>query len=356
MDSSRRLIFQGLAAGLALLISFSAGAQTIPRPPQFVLLGYDGSKDNSMWERTRKFARETGAKLTYFVSGVYFLTEANKMQYHPPAGKSAGHSDIGFGGSQADLEQRLKEVMQAKQEGNEMASHVNGHFDGSQWSYADWAQEFSEFDRLMLNVHQNNHLDAAGSQAWQEALKNSMIGFRAPLLGTSSGMYQVLQEKKYSYDTSQTSAPSDWPRKSKYGYWDFPLATLIIAGTAKHTLSMDYNFYYADSAGQPDADPAHIKLFEDRMYQTYINYFTKNYSGNRAPVHIGHHFSMWNGGAYLRAFEHFGRTVCGLAEVKCVAYEELTQFMNQQNSATLSQWQAGQFENQHMHIATLRLS
>lgn len=340
MRQVRNYLNGAIAFSLALAAGMPAKAQT-SRPPQYVLLAFDGSKENAMWEETRRFSKAANAKLTYFISGVYFLTEENKMQYHAPAGKGQGRSDIGFGGSRADLERRLDEVLMAKEEGHELASHANGHFDGTKWTAADWTQEFSEFTRLLENVHENNKLSESGARNWQDQIKDAFIGFRAPLLGAGKGLWEILKKDKFIYDTSRTSAPSEWPKKTAEGFWNFPLATLTIAGTAKRTLSMDFNFYYADSGGKPDL--ANAAKYEERMYKTYIDYFTKNYYGNRAPIHIGHHFSRWNNGAYLKAFEKFGNTVCGLPEVKCVTYQELAKFMDAQDPQTLEAWQKGLF-------------
>lgn len=338
---SRRISL--LTVGSLILSTFSGfpARASASRPPQFVLLAYDGSKENAMWEKTRQWSREANAKLTYFISGVYFLTDANKMQYRPPAGKGPGRSDIGFGGQLNDLETRLQHVLKAKEEGHELASHANGHFDGKNWSTADWSKEFSEFDRLLTNVHENNGLTESGARHWQDVIKEAFIGFRAPLLGAGAGLWENLKINKFSYDTSRVAPAHYWPTRTAQGFWNFPLATLTIAGTAKKTLSMDFNFYYADSRGNPD--PANSKIYEERMYKTYMNYFTTNYYGNRAPVHIGHHFSRWNNGAYLRAFERFGKEVCSLPEVKCVTYQELAEFLNQQTPATIAEWQKGNF-------------
>ena len=133
-----------------------------------------------------------------------------------------------------------------------------------------------------------------------------------------------------------------WPAKNADGQWNFPLAEVVIAGTGKRTLSMDYNFYYAQSNAKPN--PAQAELFEKQMYDTYMNYFLKNYNGNRAPVSIGHHFSQWNGGAYWRAMKHVAETVCGLPEVRCGTYIELANFMDATDGNTRAAYVKGNFE------------
>jgi hypothetical protein len=79
------------------------------------------------------------------------------------------------------------------------------------------------------------------------------------------------------------------------------------------------------------------------MLQTYLNYFKSNYTGNRAPLNIGHHFFDYQDGAYKEALEAFARAVCGLPEVRCVTYTQLADFMDQQPSATLEAFRKGDF-------------
>ena len=52
--------------------------ERVERPPQYVLLAFDGSKSLPFWEESRDFARENDIKFTYFISGVYFLHSGTK--------------------------------------------------------------------------------------------------------------------------------------------------------------------------------------------------------------------------------------------------------------------------------------
>jgi hypothetical protein len=80
------------------------------------------------------------------------------------------------------------------------------------------------------------------------------------------------------------------------------------------------------------------------MYQSYKSYFDKNYYGNRGPVHIGHHFSKWNGGAYWKAMQRFAKYACKQPEVRCVTYKELVAFMNA-NEKNIPDYQKANFSN-----------
>ena len=327
--------------GVLLAAQLTAGAQPLPaRPPQFVLLAFDGSKSLNFWNDSRSFAQASRSEskpldFTYFISGVYFLNSKAKGLYKGPK-HVAGASDIGFGETVADISSRVEQVNAAFEEGHEMASHANGHFDGSAWSASDWASEFDLFNQLVFGVFQNNGL-ASGSLRFDAA---SVVGFRAPLLGVSAGLWPTLSQFKFRYDTSRTNSTSYWPEKLG-GVWNFPLAMLKIAGTSKKTLSMDYNFYVAQSGGTPNASQG--ALYEQQMYETYVRYFDGNYAGNRAPVHIGHHFSLWNGGAYWRAMKRFADYACGKPEVRCITYKDYADYLDQLAPETLASYRKGEF-------------
>ena len=81
----------------------------------------------------------------------------------------------------------------------------------------------------------------------------------------------------------------------------------------------------------------------EQTLQTDLHYFKTNYAGNRAPLHIGHHFMNYGGGAYNEALKAFARAVCGLPEVRCVTYAKLADFMDQQNADTLAAYRKGDF-------------
>lgn len=317
-------------------------AQRVPasvngRPPQFVLLAFDGSKSLDMWKETRTFAKETGVKFTYFISGVYFIPKNQRKEYKGP-GYKAGVSHIGFGDDSSDIRARLNQVSAAVAEGHEIASHANGHFDGGKWSEKAWRDEFAQFDKFLIGSW--NRVGAAEPDWWFEYLSFYRIGFRAPLLGHSPGMWPALTKFNFKYDTSKVSNPNYWPQKHK-GVWNFPLASVRRHGTKYKTLSMDYNFYYSHSKGKK-GNPALFGAYEKEMYNSYLKYFKTNYVGNRAPIHIGHHFSLWNGGAYWRAMRKFAKAVCHLPEVYCVTYKDLYQFM-EANKGEVGNYQAGNF-------------
>lgn len=318
------------------------GALQSARPPQYVLMAFDGSLSLDFWEESLTFANNLKAAnkpldFTYFISGTYFIPDALKADrakgYKAPHGLGWGKSAIGFGGVTEKIKTRVDYVDRAATEGHEIASHANGHFDGSQWTYEDWKSEFEQFDSIFFGERAVKRLS--------KVTLEDVVGFRAPQLGHSPGLFQVLAERHYTYDTSKTAEPNYWPQKSSAGVWNMPLAMLRIVGSGKKTLSMDYNFYVADSGG--NADPANAARYRKQMVDTYRAYFKSNYYGNRAPVHIGHHFSKWNGGAYWSAMQDFAKEVCGKPEVKCVTYKEYIKYLESLSLEQRTDYKNGAF-------------
>lgn len=323
------------------LIRQQGKVQLPSKPPQFVLFAFDGSYSIDAWQKSRNFAKtmtEAGKpiKFTYFVSGVYFVSRSDRKLYDAPAGKGLGRSAIGWGGKPEEILPRLEQMNLAYEEGHEIASHAVGHFNGSKWSQADWRKEFNYFDQFIFEAYSRNNL--TGSLAFDRSV---IQGFRAPELGQSSGLYQVLAEDQFRYDTSKVANANYWPQQEN-GIWNFPLGQMKTALTGKNVVLMDYNFYYIHSRARPNSSRA--KFYEEDMFKTYMNYFQQNYQGNRAPVHIGHHFSAWNGGAYWNAMFRFAEEVCGLSEVQCVTYSELADFMDLLTPEQIAAYQKGEFD------------
>jgi len=309
-------------------------------PPQFVLLAFDGSSSLEAWNKSRKFAKTLEQKginlrFTYFISAVYFVNNENRKLYDAPAGKGRGRSAIGWGGSADDIQKRLEQVNLVYLEGHEIASHAVGHFNGNNWSEADWKKEFEYFDKFIFDAYKINGL--TGRLAFE---RSAIEGFRAPELGTGPGLFRTLEKQGFRYDTSRTNQANYWPQKQN-GVWNFPLASITTALTKKSLLSMDYNFYYLHSKAK--SNPSNAKYYEEDMFKSYMNYFEKNYKGNRAPLHIGHHFSAWNNGAYWNALFRFAEAVCGQPDVQCVTYRELADFMDMLTPTQIAAYQKGSF-------------
>ena len=194
----------------------------VTRPPQFVLLAYDGSKSLNSWSNTRSYAREMTAagkpvKYTYFISGVYFLSPANKSLYDAPI-KGPGISAIGFGKSPLDIGKRIDQVNAAFKEGHEIASHANGHFSSNTWTEANWQSEFSQFNSLVFDAAKNNGISKKFGFTEKE-----IVGYRSPELSYSSGLWPTLRANYFLYDTTKVNEATYWPEKSIFGIWNFQI-------------------------------------------------------------------------------------------------------------------------------------
>jgi len=165
-------------------------------------------------------------------------------------------------------------------------------------------------------------------------------GFRAPYLSVTPGLYPALASLRYRYDASGFGDARTWPRKVS-GVWRFDLARLRIWGSGRHTISMDYNFYVAQSGAREDG--ANAARYRTQMLRSYLAYFAANYTGNRAPIHIGHHFQPFMSGVYYDALKDFAEMVCGLPEVRCVTYSALADLLDSTDETTREAWQQSRF-------------
>lgn len=335
---SVRLFLSGVLIASALV---SAARAEVERPPQFVVMAFDNCTELERWRELSEFAAEmnrdgTGVQFTFFVSGVNLLADVSRAVYEGPR-QRRGYSPINFGGSVEDVRRRVEFMNALHRDGHEIASHAVGHFNGGSWSAAEWAQELHAFGDVFDKVAENNGLPDTVRLA---LAPQRVAGFRAPYLATSPGLFAVLKARGFRYDASRVSPATAWPEQID-GLWRFNLAPLKISGTGRGTLSMDYNFFMAQSRAV--SDPGRQELYREQMLATYLDYFKTNYAGNRAPLHLGHHFSGYQGGVYNEALKTFARMVCGLPEVRCTTYEKLADFMDGLKPEALAAYRKGEF-------------
>jgi hypothetical protein len=304
------------------------------RPPQFVMISFDGSGDADLWRHWREVGRRDSARFTFFLSGVYLLDPAHASLYHPPR-HDAGHSDIGFSPDAATVADLVHQIDLGYAEGHEIGTHFNGHFCApyagsvATWTPADWRQEIDQF-RMLLHH--------GGSTVPGSVIR----GGRTPCLeGRLDRLRTAMRSEGMTYDASATANPQDWPTRP-HGIWEFPLALIKLVGTPYDSLSMDYNFYVNQSDAQtvPAAD---APVIEENAYRSYLRYFRSQYRGNRAPIDIGNHFATWNHGAYVRALTRFADTVCRMPEVRCTTYSALVSWLDSQPRRWIDRYRAGRF-------------
>jgi hypothetical protein len=302
----------------------------LARPPQFVVVSFDGAGGTKLWPYWRSVARRAHAHFTFFVSGVYLLPRSRSREYGPPR-HEPGSSDIGFAPDRLAVRGMRSQLAAAYAEGHETGTHFNGHFcapyDGSvgEWSRADWGRELDEFFELLLSGQRGLPF---GSDA--------VVGARTPCLeGNLGALYPVLERRGFRYDASQTALLGTWPWRQR-GLWSMPLLEIPFLGHTYNVVSMDYNFL-ANQVGVP-ADS-----LERETFLTLRRAFLTSYYGNRAPLSIGLHFETWNSWAYNHAVTRLLLGVCGLREVRCVSYRELVDWLDAQPRRVLRRARRGRF-------------
>jgi peptidoglycan/xylan/chitin deacetylase (PgdA/CDA1 family) len=305
------VIGAALPTGNALADSHSTSGK-----PQYVLISFDGAGPLPQWERSLALGAKTGARFTYFLSCVYALPRELSGNYRTPDGQSA-KSNVGFGGSKAEVEARLLTIWRAANSGHEVANHACGHFDGKSWSKADWLAEFKAFDAIMKNA-----FAAIGSkqepEGWRTFVLTKIKGFRAPYLSVNKAMDEALAEHRFAYDASTTEREISTPRAGRLT--KFALPFIQEGPSQRRIIAMDYNMFVRHSGGFER--PGDSAEFEERSYRAFRQAFERQYSGSRKPLQIGMHFTLMNGGAYWRAIERLAADVCGKPNVRCTTYEK----------------------------------
>ncbi|OHV87282.1 polysaccharide deacetylase family protein [Mesorhizobium sp. ORS 3428] len=318
--------FRVLAFSLASLATSVAAAFADPpqspepmpaKPKQIVLISFDSAREISQWERSRALAKRTGAHFTYFLSCVFLLSPETRQQYIAP-GKGAGKSNIGFAASKQEVADRLEQIRLAAAEGHDIGSHACGHFDGKNWSKADWLAEFSAFRRILENAYTINGISPEPAD-WRDFARHAVIGFRAPYLSTDKALYEALPEAGFAFDASGVSPGPALP-PTKNGITRFALPQIPDGTKSKPVVAMDYNLYFRHSGGVEK--PAMADEFADRAYRTFRAAFDAQYDGKRIPLELGFHFTQMNNGAYWDALERFAGEVCVMKQVECISFRD----------------------------------
>ncbi|MFE1286296.1 hypothetical protein [Streptomyces sp. NPDC058751] len=306
------------------------------RPPQFVVFSWDGAGEDGqkLFSHFRKLSRANRATMTYFLSGVYMLPEAKRDLYRPPQ-HSPGSSAIGFNDGQG-IADTVEQLRGAWLEGDEIGTHFNGHFCGAeagvgQWSVADWKSEIAQAKSFVKSWRTNAGLKDAAPLPFD--YDKELIGARTPCLEGRENFMKAARELGFRYDTSGVG-DQVWPRR-KEGLWDLSMQLVPFPGHSYEQLTMDYNFMVNQSGTRTQGDPAKHELWGRQMRDGLLQGFERAYGGNRAPLIIGNHFESWNGGTYMRAVDAVVERVCTKAEVRCVSFRQLADWLDAQDPATL---------------------
>lgn len=308
-----------LAAVISLALPAS-GSAAQDRPKQLVIVSFDGAHDNALWLKSREMAARTGARFTYFLSCTFLMARGTPVadRYQAPRQK-AGRSATGFAQTNDEVITRLGNIWHARQEGHEIASHACGHFDGGNWTKAEWISEFSAFTTTLTNAFKTSGHAAEEPEGWKEFVRNDIRGFRAPYLSAGPGLAEAEREAGFAYDASLvTKGPAQPDRHD--GLIRFGLPLVPEGPAQKPVIAMDYNLYARHSRAKEAVSRS--AEFEDRALAAYRAAFERQYWGSRVPLQLGFHFVEMNGGAYWRALDRFLTETCRKPDVACVTYGE----------------------------------
>jgi hypothetical protein len=316
------------------------------KPPQFVVFSWDGAAEdgNKLVSEFLKLSGENKAQMTYFLSGIYMLPKAKKALYTGPK-HSPGASDIAYM-SDETVRNTIIQMREVWLKGNEVGTHFNGHFCNSptsvgKWSPEEWKTETDEAVKFVQNWKTNTGFNDLQPLPFDYTPGKELIGGRAPCLEGQSNLMRAGKTMGFRYDASSPGGLQVWPRRGKEtGIWDFPLQSLPWPGSPnKSQLSMDYNIKFEQEAIHGKYDDSKKADWEKEAHEFYMGGFERAYTTNRAPLFIGNHFEDWNGGIYMNAVRDTVKSVCTKADVRCVTFRQLTDWIEGQDPAVIAKLQ-----------------
>lgn len=310
-------------------------------PPQFVIFSWDGAGEvgNGLFPRFLDLAKEHGASMTFFLSGLYLLPESKKRLYEPP-NNPRGASDIGYL-TDGHIKDTLKNLRRAWLEGHEIGTHFNGHFCGGSGSVGNWTpqQWRSEIDQAASFVK-----EWRTNTGWMDVeslpfdYDKELIGGRTPCLLGQDNLLPTARDLGWRYDASSPGGLQVWPSK-KEGIWNLPLQQIPFPGHSFEVLSMDYNILANQSLHTTKAPAHNYPGWRRQATDAYISGFKRAYETNRAPLFIGNHFEEWNGGIYMDAVEeslkHIAREKEKGGDVRIVSFRQFTDWLDVQKPEML---------------------
>ncbi|WP_432134352.1 MULTISPECIES: hypothetical protein [unclassified Streptomyces] len=311
-------------------------------PPQFVVFSWDGAGEvgNGLFPRFLDLAKEHGAAMTFFLSGLYLLPEGKKRLYDPP-NNPRGASDIGYL-TDDHVKATLTNVRRAWLEGHEIGTHFNGHFCGeghgsvAHWTPQQWRSEIDQAKSFVKQWRTNT--------GWTDLpplpfdYDKELVGGRTPCLLGQDNLLPTARELGWRYDASSPGGRQVWPRR-KQGIWDLPLQQMPFPGHSFEVLSMDYNILANQSINSTKAPAHNYPGWREQAAQSYISGFKRAFETNRAPFFIGNHFEQWNGGIYMdaveEAFKHIAAEKEKGGDVRIVSFRQFTDWLDVQKPAVL---------------------
>jgi hypothetical protein len=311
----------------------------LTRPPQFVVVSWDGAAElpSGLLTRFRRVAQDVGGAMTLFLSGIYMLPESRHTAYRPPR-RAPGASDIPFL-TEASVRRTIVGIGEAWLEGHEIGTHFNGHFCGPRgvaaFSEDDWRVEIDEAYRLVSSWRTLTGFTDLPALPFD--YRAELVGARTPCLEGRARLLPVAARLGWRYDSSGTRRQT-WPSKDAHGLWDLSMATIPLGH--REVLAMDYNFMYQFCRGDINAGSAAQRLtWRTKATEALLAGFDRAYAGNRAPYVIGNHFEQWNGGIYMDAVEDAVRAMAAKPGVRFVSFRQLVDWLEAQDPDVLAELQ-----------------
>ncbi|MFJ3495833.1 hypothetical protein ACIPPJ_19875 [Streptomyces sp. NPDC086091] len=311
-------------------------------PPQFVVFSWDGAGEvgNGLFPRFLDLAKEHGAAMTFFLSGLYLLPESKKRLYDPP-NNPVGASDIGYL-TDDHVKATLANVRRAWLEGHEIGTHFNGHFCGGSgsvgnWTSKQWRSEIDQAKGFVKEWRTNSGWTDLPSLPFD--YDKELVGGRTPCLLGQDKLLPTARALGWRYDASSPGGRQTWPDK-KQGVWDLPLQQIPFPGRGFEVLSMDYNMLANQSVNSTKAPSHNYPGWRQQSAQAYIQGFKRAYETNRAPFFVGNHFEQWNGGIYMdaveEAFKHIAREKEKGGDVRLVSFRQFVDWIDVQKPEVLA--------------------
>lgn len=308
-------------------------------PPQFVIFSWDGAGEvgNGLFPRFRKLAKDNGASMTFFLSGLYLLPESKKRLYDPP-NNNLGASDIGYL-TDEHVKMTLDNIREAWTEGHEIGTHFNGHFCSGRgtvgnWTPTQWQSEIDQAKSFVKNWKTNTGLKDEAPLPFD--YDKELVGARTPCLLGQDNLLPTAHKLGWRYDASSPGGRQVWPEK-RGGLWDLPLQLIPFPGHSFEVLSMDYNMLANQSKNATQSDPSNYPGWQRQAAASYIAGFQRAYETNRAPFYIGNHFEKWNGGIYMNAVEEAFKHIAGQEkkDVRLVSFRQYVDWLDAQDPKVL---------------------
>lgn len=324
------------------------------KPPQFIAVSFDGAGWHEKWEYYSAIAQKVPFHFTANLTGLYLLDDAHRDYYRGP-GHERGASSLGTFNSPAEVKQEILDLNKAYADGNEIATHFMGHFCSDNppgadvWTTAQWNSDLDQFFDVWANYQA---VDQIPGMPTLNVPSSEVTGERTPCLqGKAEQLFPALVAHHMDYDQSFTHRGISWPKQSpQYKIWsmgmaEFPMHGITPGYGRNHfQITMDYNFWYsqefdASTGEMKDVSPTQSSKDAAQVQATYQDMLNGAMAGSHAPLLLGNHFNEWNNNAYTEALGNFLLANCGKANVHCVPYRDVVDWMKMQSPSVLARLQ-----------------